>query len=82
MEPWETVTMSRKEARRPGLVHPAVTGQITTGAGAHALDMTPRSSGASRPGIGPRASGGWSIVCGTGPRPGHWRSKSGAAPWG
>jgi transposase len=42
MEPWETVTMSRKEARRPGLVQLAVTGQITTGAGAHALDMTPR----------------------------------------
>ncbi len=34
--------MSRKEARRPGLVQLAVAGQITTGAGAQALDMTPR----------------------------------------
>ena len=34
--------MSRKEARRPGLVQLAVTGQITTAAGAHALAMTPR----------------------------------------
>lgn len=34
--------MSRKEARRPGLVQLAVAGQITTGAGAHALGMTPR----------------------------------------
>lgn len=42
METWETVTMSRKEARRPGLVQLAVAGQITTAAGAHALDMTPR----------------------------------------
>src|SRR5512132_2818545 len=42
MEPWETVTMSRKEARRPGLVQLAVAGQITVGAGADALDMTPR----------------------------------------
>jgi hypothetical protein len=42
METWETVTMSRKEARRPGLVQLAVAGQITTAAGAHALNMTPR----------------------------------------
>jgi len=42
METWETVTMSRKEARRPGLVQLAVAGKITTAAGAHALDMTPR----------------------------------------
>jgi transposase len=42
METWETVTMSRKEARRPGLVQLAVAGKITTGAGAHALDLTPR----------------------------------------
>jgi transposase len=34
--------MSRKEARRPGLVQLAVAGKITTAAGAHALDMTPR----------------------------------------
>jgi transposase len=42
METWETVTMSRKEARRPGLVQLAVAGTITTGAGACALGMTPR----------------------------------------
>ena len=34
--------MSRKEARRPGLVQLAVAGTITTGAGACALGMTPR----------------------------------------
>jgi transposase len=42
METWETVTMSRKEARRPGLVQLAVAGTITTATGAHALKMTPR----------------------------------------
>jgi hypothetical protein len=42
METWETVTRSRKEARRPGLVQLAVAGQITTAAGAHALHRTPR----------------------------------------
>ena len=34
METWETITMSRKEARRPGLVQSAVAGRITTAAGA------------------------------------------------
>ena len=42
METWETVTMSRKEARRPGLVQLAVAGTITTAAGARALEMSPR----------------------------------------
>jgi transposase len=42
METWETVTMSRKEARRPGVVQLGVAGKITTGAGARALKMTPR----------------------------------------
>jgi transposase len=42
METWETITMSRKEARRPGLVQAAVAGTITTAAGAHALEMSVR----------------------------------------
>jgi transposase len=42
METWETVTMSQKEARRPGLVQAAVAGRITTAAGAHALEMSRR----------------------------------------
>jgi transposase len=42
MEPWETVTMSRKEARRPGLVQLAVAGKITTTEGARALGMSLR----------------------------------------
>ena len=42
METWETVTMSRKEARRPGLVQMGVAGTITTAAGAHGLKMSPR----------------------------------------
>jgi transposase len=42
METWETVTMSRKEARRPGLVQLAVTGKITTAEGARSLDMSLR----------------------------------------
>ena len=42
METWETVTMSRKEARRPGLVQAAVAGTITTAAGALALKLSPR----------------------------------------
>ena len=28
MEPWESVTMRRKEARRPGLVQLAVAGRV------------------------------------------------------
>ena len=42
METWETVTMSRKEARRPGLVQAVLAGTITTAAGAHALEMSLR----------------------------------------
>src|SRR5512132_1397298 len=42
METWETVTMSRKEARRPGPVHAAVAGKITTAEGAHALEISLR----------------------------------------
>ena len=42
METWETVTMSRKEARRPGLMQLAGAGTITTAEGARALKMTPR----------------------------------------
>ena len=34
--------MSRKEARRPGLVQLAVAGKITTAEGARSLKMTPR----------------------------------------
>ncbi|MGH7394520.1 MAG: helix-turn-helix domain-containing protein, partial [Candidatus Methylomirabilales bacterium] len=34
--------MSRKEARRPGLVQLAVAGKITTAEGARSLDMSPR----------------------------------------
>jgi transposase len=42
METWETITMSRKEARRPGPVQAAVAGKITTAEGAHALEMSVR----------------------------------------
>jgi transposase len=42
METWEIVTMSRKEARRPGVLELAKAGKITTGAGARALKVTPR----------------------------------------
>jgi transposase len=42
METWETVTMSRKEARRPGLVQLAVAGKITTAEGARVLEMSLR----------------------------------------
>jgi transposase len=42
METWETVTMSRKEARRPGLVQLAVAGTITMAAGARALKLSVR----------------------------------------
>jgi transposase len=42
MEPWETVTMSRKEARRPSLLQLAVAGKITTAEGARSLEMTLR----------------------------------------
>lgn len=42
METWETVTMSRKEARRPGLVQAALAGTITTAEGAHALGISLR----------------------------------------
>ena len=42
METWETVTMSRKEARRPGLIQAALAGKITTAEGAQALEMSLR----------------------------------------
>jgi transposase len=42
METWETITMSGKEARRPGLVQLAVAGKITTAAGARGLQMSRR----------------------------------------
>jgi transposase len=42
MKPWETVTMSRKEARRPGWVQLAVAGKITTAEGARGLEMSLR----------------------------------------
>jgi transposase len=42
METWETVTMSRKEARRPGLVQLAVSGKITSAEGARPLKLSPR----------------------------------------
>ena len=57
METWETVTMSRKEARRPGLVQLAVAGKITTAEGARNLDMSlrqfrrPPAGAPARPGV-------------------------------
>ena len=42
MEPWETITMSRKEARRPGVLELAVAGKITTAEGARSLTMSLR----------------------------------------
>jgi hypothetical protein len=42
METWETVTMSRKEAPRVGLVKAALAGQITNAHGAHALGLSLR----------------------------------------
>jgi hypothetical protein len=72
METWEIVTMSRKEARRPGLVQLAVAGQITTAAGAHALDMTPRQFRRLKTRYRAEGSGGWSTASGAGPRPGRW----------
>ena len=42
METWETVTMSRKEAPRAGLVKAALAGQITNAQGAHALNLSQR----------------------------------------
>lgn len=42
METWETITMSRKEAPRAGLVKAALAGQITNAQGAHALGLSGR----------------------------------------
>jgi hypothetical protein len=64
--------MSRKAARRPGLVQLAVAGKITAAAGAHALTISLGSSGGSRLGIGSKASVGWCTGSGVGPRPGRW----------
>jgi hypothetical protein len=78
METWETVTMSRKEARRPGLVELAVAGKLTTTEGARNLRMTPRQFRRLKARY--RAEGeGWSIACEAGPRPGRWRPRSGTA---
>jgi transposase len=42
MAPWETVTMSRKEAPRAGLIRAALAGQITTEEAAGSLGLTGR----------------------------------------
>src|SRR2546421_3508337 len=42
METWETVTMSRKEAPRAGLVKAALAGQLTNAQGAQALQLSRR----------------------------------------
>ena len=42
MEPWETITMSRKEAPRAGLLKAALAGQITNAQGARALALSLR----------------------------------------
>jgi transposase len=42
METWETVSMTRKEVRRPGLVQAALAGKITTAEGARALGLSQR----------------------------------------
>ena len=61
--------MSRKEARRPGLVKAAVAGKITNAEGARALDMTSAAVPAPQgPVSGRGASGAWSTGCGAGPR--------------
>jgi hypothetical protein len=42
METWETVTMTRKEAPRAGLVKAALAGQIPNAQAAHALRISLR----------------------------------------
>jgi len=42
METWETVSMTRKEVRRPGLVQAALAGKITTAEGARAVGVSLR----------------------------------------
>jgi hypothetical protein len=42
METWETVSMTRKEVRRPGLVQAALAGKITTAEGARAVGVSQR----------------------------------------
>jgi transposase len=42
METWETVTMSRKEVRRPGLLKAALAGHVTNAQGAAALYLSIR----------------------------------------
>jgi transposase len=42
METWETVSMTRKEVRRPGLVQAALAGKITTADGARAVGVSLR----------------------------------------
>src|SRR5215470_1453935 len=42
METWETVTMSRKEVRRPGLLKAALAGHVTNAQGAAALHLSIR----------------------------------------
>ena len=42
METWETLTMSRREVPRPGLVKAALAGRITNAQGALALHLSVR----------------------------------------
>ena len=42
METWETLTMSRKEVPRAGLLQAALAGRISNAQGARALDLSVR----------------------------------------
>ena len=42
MKPWETLTMSRKEVPRTGLLKMVLAGKVTNAQGATALHVSPR----------------------------------------
>ena len=73
--------MSRKEARRPGLVQLAVAGKITTGRGGLGLKMSPRQFRRLKARYRAEGVRGWSIACGADRRRGRWMSRSETACW-
>jgi transposase len=68
METWETVTMSRKEAPRAGLVKAALAGRITNAQGAQVLGVSLRQFRRLKARYRAAGSAASSIACAGAPR--------------
>jgi hypothetical protein len=72
METWETLTMSRKEVPRVGLLKAALARRITTAQGALALDLSVRQFQRLKRRYAADGPRGCCTACAAGRRPGGW----------